>query len=293
MSVWPAVVRQISDTTGEFFTLKDRRGVGGGCINAAWRLAGEQDAYFVKLNRASLESMFAAEADALREIRATDTVQVPTPLCVGADGDSAWLVLEFIDLNGRGAGDSGALGAQLAAMHAVSWEAFGWHRDNSIGSTPQRNEWTADWSVFWAEQRLGEQLGLAAGNGHRGRLQSSGERLLEVIPRFFSDYQPLPSLLHGDLWCGNVAYGADGEGVIFDPASYYGDRETDLAMTELFGGFPDEFYQGYRSVWPLDPGYGVRKRLYNLYHVLNHLNLFGGGYKSQAESLIAKLLSEC
>lgn len=292
MSLWEAISRQISDTTGEPFTPRDRRSVGGGCINAAWRLADDNGAYFIKLNLAGLEDMFAAEAAALREIQATGTLRVPAPLCVGANAESAWLVLEFMELKGRG-GDAGALGAQLAAMHAVSQEAFGWHCDNTIGTTPQRNEWAADWLAFWAERRLAEQLQFAAGNGYRGSLQTGGERLLEHLPRFFSDYQPIPSLLHGDLWCGNVAYDAEGGAVVFDPASYYGDREADLAMTELFGGFPGAFYQGYEAVWPLDPGYRVRKRLYNLYHVLNHLNLFGGAYRSQAESLVGELLSEC
>ena len=145
---------------------------------------------------------------------------------------------------------------------------------------------------FLRERRLGFQLDLAAANGYRGRLQARGEQLLERLGQFFSHYRPKPSLLHGDLWGGNHAADAKNQPVIFDPAVYYGDRESDLAMTELFGGFSAEFHAAYRDAYPLDPGYAVRKTLYNLYHVLNHLNLFGAGYKSQAETMVDRLLSE-
>ena len=145
---------------------------------------------------------------------------------------------------------------------------------------------------FYRRERLGFQLALAAQHGYRGQLQALGEQLLALLPAFFSTYRPVASLLHGDLWGGNHAATADGEPVIFDPAVYYGDREADLAMTELFGGFGEGFYRAYRVAWPLDPGYPVRKHLYNLYHVLNHLNLFGGGYATQAERLMRGLLAE-
>jgi fructosamine-3-kinase len=133
---------------------------------------------------------------------------------------------------------------------------------------------------------------MAAANDAGARLVARGERLLEALPALLERHRPPASLLHGDLWSGNYAYTRDGEPAIFDPATYYGDRETDLAMTELFGGFPREFYAAYQSAWPLDAGYATRKRLYNLYHVLNHFNLFGGGYLAQAQGLIDGLLSE-
>jgi fructosamine-3-kinase len=142
---------------------------------------------------------------------------------------------------------------------------------------------------FWRDQRLGYQLKLAARSGRD--LLKKGERILADLGAFFQNYRPVPSLLHGDLWGGNVS-AVERQPVIFDPAVYYGDREADLAMTELFGGFSEQFYQAYRDTWPLDDGYPVRKTLYNLYHVLNHFNLFGGGYGSQAERMIDSLLSE-
>ena len=202
-------------------------------------------------------------------------------------------MLDYLALSAGGLDKaSGArLGEQLASMHRTLGAGFGWMRDNTIGSTPQINTQESDWIVFWRDHRLGFQLTLAAHDGHTGELQRQGERLLQRLPSFFSDYRPLPSLLHGDLWGGNAAATAAGEPVIFDPAVYYGDREADIAMTELFGNFPPAFYAAYRATWPLDTGYAQRRDLYNLYHVLNHLNLFGAGYLRQAQSMIAKLLA--
>jgi fructosamine-3-kinase len=142
------------------------------------------------------------------------------------------------------------------------------------------------------DQRLGFQLRLAAQNSLGTKLQRLGELLLANLEGFFPGYRPPASLLHGDLWGGNAAFAISGEPVVFDPAVYYGDREADLAMTELFGGFDSRFYAAYREAWPLDPGYGTRKTLYNLYHILNHANLFGGGYVSQTENMLQRLLAE-
>jgi fructosamine-3-kinase len=200
--------------------------------------------------------------------------------------------MQYLEL-GRG-GTSGwrAAGRQLAAMHRGTAKAFGWGRDNTVGATPQHNDWQADWVAFWRDRRLGFQLAEAARNGYRGRLQALGERLCERFA-VLVDHDPAPSLLHGDLWGDNIGFTGAGEPVIFDPATYYGDREAELAMTELFGGFSADFYAAYREAWPIDPGYTVRKTLYNLYHVLNHLNLFGGGYGGQAERMMQQLLAEC
>ncbi|MDH5513031.1 MAG: fructosamine kinase family protein, partial [Gammaproteobacteria bacterium] len=181
------------------------------------------------------------------------------------------------------------LGRELAQMHRATQKQFGWRHDNTIGSTPQINTPASDWVGFWREHRLGFQLELAARNGRN--LMRRGERLLADLGNFFRTYHPEPSLLHGDLWGGNVG-ATEGQPVIFDPAVYYGDREADLAMTELFGGFSARFYQAYQEAWPLDTGYKVRKTLYNLYHVLNHFNLFGGGYASQAERMMDALLGD-
>lgn len=290
--VLQAVVAAISESLAEPVACDRAVPVGGGSINACYRLEGGGSPYFVKLNRASGLPMFEAERDGLTELAAAGCVRVPEPVCAGQAGTSAFLVMEYIPF-GRPVPDSAVrFGRELAALHRQAGEAFGWWRDNTIGSTPQPNDRDADWVRFWRERRLGHQLRLAAANGFGGALQRLGERLIEGLPAFFSSYRPVPSLLHGDLWGGNYAVDGNGAPVIFDPAVYHGDRETDLAMTELFGGFPEGFYAAYREAWPLDAGYRQRKTLYKLYHVLNHANLFGGGYARQAERMMEQLLSE-
>ncbi len=290
MALWETIASTISDTTGETFTVREQRSVGGGCINSAWCIADGERSYFVKLNSADGLAMFEAEADGLREMVAAKAIKVPEPVTTGVAAGQAFIVMENLPLGGSGSG--ARLGRELAALHRATSPRFGWYRDNTIGSTPQYNTQSDDWIAFWREQRLGAQLKMAAARGGGGVLQRKGERLMAGLPAFFADYTPTPSLLHGDLWSGNYAFCRDGTPVIFDPAVYYGDREADIAMTELFGGFGRDFYAAYDEVWPLDVGYAQRKTLYNLYHILNHYNLFGGGYGSQAETLIERLLAE-
>lgn len=291
MSIWEVVASAISDATHRPFTVRNAAPIGGGDINETYRLEGADGArYFLKLNDVRHHAMFIAEAAGLDSIATTDAIRVPHPIAHGLASTQSFLVLEHLELSSRG--DSRLLGEQLAALHRHTAKQFGFAQDNFIGTTPQPNTWSNDWITFWREQRLGFQLRLAAKNLHNGQLQSLGEKLLDALPVFFADYTPQPSLLHGDLWSGNHAYLTDGTPAIFDPAAYYGDRECDLAMTELFGGFPADFYAAYRTVWPLDAGYAARRDLYNLYHVLNHANLFGGGYAGQAARMMQMLLAE-
>jgi fructosamine-3-kinase len=180
------------------------------------------------------------------------------------------------------------MGEQLAAMHRYPSPdgRFGWHRDNFIGATPQSNRWRPDWVTFWRENRLEFQFKLAAAGG----IQYEGsDRLLAGLAAFFTEYSPEPSLLHGDLWSGNASFTEEGTPVIYDPACYFGDRECDLAFTEMFGGFPRDFYDAYDATWPRDEGWRSRRDLYNLYHVLNHAHLFGGAYVGQAREMIRAL----
>ena len=292
MSVIEEIADAIGRATGQAFRITDRRSVGGGCINNAEVLHSGGRRYFVKLNDASRLDMFEAEAAGLDELVTSNTIRAPRPIVSGQAEGRAYLVLEFLDLVGHGGAKSDArLGRELASMHRVTRPDYGWHRDNTIGSTPQINHREFEWVTFYREHRLRYQLGLAERRGDRG-LQAAGEKLMDALPKFFSDYRPVASLLHGDLWGGNYGVLRDGTPVIFDPAVYYGDREADLAMTELFGGFGEEFYRGYQEAWPLDPGYRTRRDLYNLYHLLNHFNLFGGGYGAQAGRLMAALLAE-
>ena len=290
MTDWQSIADQIATASGGPFSPGRPQTVGGGCINRAVVLDDGQRRLFVKLNAADLVTMFEAEAAGLAEMAATDSIRVPVPVCTGVAGHESFIAMEYIELGG-GRGDAAEAGRQLAAMHRCTRERFGWDRDNTIGSTPQPNREHEDWVSFWGDQRLGFQLELAGRNGYRGRLQQRGGQLLDRFGALI-DQDPAPSLLHGDLWGGNLGYARGGEPVIFDPACYYGDRETDLAMTELFGGFGGQFRSAYEDAWPLPAGYQVRKQLYNLYHILNHLNLFGGGYLSQAEGMIDRLLAE-
>jgi fructosamine-3-kinase len=177
-------------------------------------------------------------------------------------------------------------------LHRATAPAFGWERDNTIGRTRQPNRWCDDWVEFFVHMRLEPQLALAEARGEPAALLDLGRAVCEHMGVLFTSYRPMPSLVHGDLWGGNWGVTRDGRPVVFDPSCYYGDREVDLAMTRLFGGFGAAFYAAYQAAWPLDQAAGTRRTLYNLYHVLNHAHLFGGGYAKQAIGMMRRLLAE-
>lgn len=286
--MWTQIDAQISQALGQAFESRDRQSVSGGCINQGYRVSHGEFTFFVKLNRADQFAMFEAEALGLRQMTEAQAIRVPKPICAGVAGSSAYIVLEWLELDRGNVQSWTEMGRNLAQLHQYQKStAFGWERDNTIGSTPQLNPWTSSWAEFFTQYRIGYQLKLAAQNGRQFR---NGIRLLEQIPALLKDHDPKPSIVHGDLWSGNAAVMQSGEPVIFDPATYWGDREVDLAMTELFGGFPAEFYRGYEEVYPIDGGYKQRKTLYNLYHILNHFSLFGGGYGSQADRMIDQVV---
>ncbi len=288
---WQAIIQHIESAIQQPFKLLKAQPVSGGDINAAYRLQSAYQVFFIKLNRPDRLPMFEAEAAGLEALAQTRSIRVPKFIVCGQTSEHAFLVLEHVTLHSLNTRSEQLLGQQLAQLHLHKQPYFGWHRDNTIGSTAQVNGQYHNWIKFWQEQRLGYQLNLAASKGYGGSLQTLGEKLRADLGPLFSGYQPQPALVHGDLWGGNAAADEQGNPVIFDPACYFGDRETDLAMTELFGGFGPAFYQAYQDVYPLDPGYAHRKMLYNLYHILNHLNLFGQSYLHQAENMLNKLLS--
>ncbi|MDZ8239221.1 MAG: fructosamine kinase family protein [Nostoc sp. ChiQUE01a] len=286
--MWTQIDTHITQITGQKFQSQQRRSVGGGCINQGYAVSNGEITYFVKLNQASQLAMFEAEALGLEEMLLTASIRVPKPVCCGVAGNSAYIVLEWLEMGSGNSKSSEEMGRHLAAMHKASKsQGFGWKINNTIGSTPQINTWTPDWVEFYLKHRLGYQFQLAR---RRGGNFPQQDRLLTAVPELLANYQVQPSLVHGDLWGGNAGCTVSGEPVIFDPATYFGDREVDIAMTELFGGFPAAFYKGYNEVFPLDKGYEQRKTLYNLYHILNHFNLFGGGYASQANRMIDQIL---
>lgn len=284
------IAQAIGRITDEAVAGDSASAVGGGSISQAWRLRGKDRDYFVKTNRASFADNFAAEADGLQALGTVSPA--PTFVGTGIVGDYAFLALEFLELRPLDRHSGISLGHQLAAQHRSCGESFGWSRDNYIGATPQENTRHASWPHFFGQHRLLPQLRLATGNGMETALIDAGHGVMERIGGLFVGYRPASSLLHGDLWSGNAAALIHGGAVTFDPACYFGDREADLAMSELFGGFPESFYAAYREAWPLDAGYETRKTLYNLYHVLNHFNLFGTAYLGQARRMIQRLLAE-
>lgn len=292
MSDWQHISNHIAQTCSTAFTIQSQSSVGGGSINSSYRVSGSNgQQYFIKLNSADLEIMFQVEFDSLKELsqaiaRTDCAIKIPEPVCFGTAGNKSYLVLEHLSLNS--AGDSKILGQALAQMHRISAAQYGWYQNNIIGSTAQSNRQHSDWLTFWRQERLQPQFKLLYNKGYKSYLQPLADILLDKLDSLLAGHTPQASLLHGDLWSGNYAF-CQQQPVIFDPALYYGDRETDLAMTELFGGFSQDFYQSYNAAWPLDSGYSQRKTLYNLYHILNHANLFGTSYLNQAISMMEKL----
>lgn len=217
-------------------------------------------------------------------------VKVPQVLLCDADHQSSWLVLEWLEFGASNTRSSAILGTQLAALHRQIGASHGWERSNFIGLSPQPNRRHARWCDFFANERLGAQRDIAAANASTRGLADDLTRLIEHVPALLAAHEPEPSLVHGDLWGGNWGTLTTGDPALFDPACHYGDRETDLAMTELFGGFAPAFYVAYDAAWPRSRGYEDRRDLYQLYHIANHANLFGGGYIGRARSVMSRLL---
>ncbi len=291
MERFAAIAREISALSGAHAAPAPAERVSGGSINECYRWPAGEEAMFVKVAPPEALERFAAEAAGLAELARAAALRVPRVRACGFAGEYAYLALEWIEAGPGGEASEARLGAGLAALHAVTANRFGFGRDNHIGRTPQVNAWSEDWASFFRERRLRPQLELAAARGLARLPGSLGARLLEAVPALLAGHRPAASLLHGDLWGGNWLADEDGSPVLFDPAIYYGDREADLAMTRLFGGFGPAFYEAYQAAAPLPPGAEVRTELYNLYHVLNHANLFGGAYVRAARDSIDRLLS--
>jgi len=286
---WKIVMQHISSVAKTKVTLLKREMIAGGCINQCYKVTdSNHKQWFIKTNSSTLIEMFIAESKGLNEIANSQSIRSPKSICYGLTKDFSYLVLEFISL--KPLSSQIKMGKELAKMHQTTGKYFGWSRNNTIGSTPQSNQKNSNWASFWKDHRLLFQLNLALKNGYPPKAYEDGLKLAENCHLFFSNYNVKPSLLHGDLWGGNAACDSNGNPIIFDPAVYYGDRETDIAMTELFGGFSNDFYVSYNQYYALDKDYTTRKNLYNLYHILNHFNLFGGGYASQSHNIVTELL---
>ena len=295
-SSWQDVSQKLSQSLDSDIKFIDKISVSGGCINQSWRLTDSNNkSWFVKTNSPNSIDMFIAESEGLDEIRKSESIRIPYSYLHGVTDEFSYLILGNLSLDSRI--HAAEMGEQLAKMHkfhhlAEGEKIFGWYINNTIGTTNQSNKLHKTWPTFYKKERLIPQLEHAKKNCYSSKAYEAGFQLANSLDEFFTQYDPKPSLLHGDLWSGNCATDEEGSPVIFDPAVYYGDREADIAMTELFGGFSSEFYASYNNGYPLDQGYKVRKTLYNLYHVLNHFNLFGGSYAQQAESMTNQLLAE-
>ncbi len=259
--------------------------VGGGDINAAARIETGDARYFIKWNDAAPPRMFSAEARGLQLLANAQALRVPRVVAL-IDQPPA-LVLEWIDLGGNKQHATEALGRGLAQQHRSSAPTYGLEHDNYIGSNPQRNASNRSWIEFYRDQRLGVQRELAQHNGYLTTDRARRfDRVMDHLEKWIDESIVTPALLHGDLWGGNYLIDALGQPVLIDPAVYYGDCEAEIAFTELFGGFGPRFYAAYNEAWPLDRGYAERRDLYNLYHLLNHLNLFGEGYGGSVDAIL-------
>ncbi len=294
-----AVEELVHQATGKIATVVAQRPATGGCIHEAYLLElADGRSLFVKTNSAPLPGLFEREREGLEALDATETIRVPQPLGVGGgDGIAPFLVLEAIETGPPGPGFFADFGRRFAALHRAAaprgpnGESYGFPHDNYLGSTPQKNSWQADVCELWRQHRIGYQLELARQKGRsNAELDRLGDRLLDRLDQWLGDLDEPASLLHGDLWSGNYLVSASGEPVLIDPAAYCGPREADLAMTRLFGGFERSFYEAYESSWPLPPGAAERLQIFELYHLLNHLNLFGGSYRGSCLAILRRLV---
>ena len=273
--------------------IKDVSCVAGGCIHQAWQLQLDDGrSLFAKTGGLDVLAMLSVEAEGLRSLKAwadPEFLEVPEPLAVEQVCGESILLLPWLELRG---GKEDGLGRGLALLHQASAAAhpgrFGWQTDGFIGAGAQPGGWREGWGDCFVSLRLIPQLKQAK---HWGLDLEDWKPILSRLISWLDRHQPIPSMVHGDLWSGNASVLRDGRGVLLDPAIWWADREVDLAMTRLFGGFSKDFYAAYNEVWPLPVDSIERIEIYNLYHLLNHANLFGGSYKKQSEASLKRLTS--
>ena len=286
--MWSTIEKSIEEATQAPFMIKQKNITPGGDINVCYVISNGQQQYFLKLNDKQHYDHFESEAYALKQIHASTQINCPKVITIGKTLDKSFLILSYIPFDIPSPSDWYFLGQQLAQMHKrCSHGQYGWQHDNYIGDTLQPNQWSSNWRSFFSQQRIGWQLQLLA---EKSIKLGDIDYITQVCHDALSHHHSKPCLVHGDLWLGNMGFYKHTP-VIFDPACYYGDREVDIAMTELFGQLPDDFYQGYQAEFPLSESYEQRKLIYNFYHILNHANLFGGIYIEQSKAALSRILS--
>ena len=260
--------------------------VSGGCISEAWQVRTTEETVFVKLSTGLLPGMLSAEAQGLYELAKAGAIRVPEVIRLTED----FLVLEFIPTAINPPTNFWSkLGRQLANLHAYSQKIPGFHQDNFIGRSPQKNHRTSNWKDFFWQSRLLPQWEMAMQRGVPNKIKLLWQKLEILWSATLEGSSPQASLLHGDLWSGNVLVSNNGDPVVIDPAVYYGDAEADLSLTYLFGGFPAKFYDAYHEIRPKSEGFVRRQKVYQLYHLLNHFNLFGNSYTQSVESCLGEI----
>lgn len=263
--------------------------VGGGCISNATRVKSESGDFFLKWSNGEAAKTFPTEASSLAAMHRVQTdLIIPEAILArdASDGTPGVLLMNWIDSGTKSKDFWEVFGRGLAQMHRSTVSRYGFAEDNFIGRIPQRNTWEDSWVTFFREHRLEPQVARARKNR---RWEASWDKPLDRLYAHLADVLPAnpeASILHGDLWGGNYMVELGGRPVLIDPASYYGHREADLAMTELFSGFDRRFYDAYRSAWPIESGYEERRQIYNLYHLVNHLNHFGSGYSNSVAGIL-------
>lgn len=284
--MWHFISEQIRQQIKTDFSYDDIQEVSNGDSHQAFKLSDGKQRFFVKVNSNDQLANFTAEAEGLKHLAASKIFRLPTVICCGRVATHSFLVLEHISMNQGNEYSWQRAGEKLAQLHQQeTQQMYGWQEDNFIGTTPQANMWHRKWCQFFAEQRIGIMLQRLAEQGHH---LANIEQSISSVKSLLAGHQPTASMLHGDLWHGNIGFHHE-QAILFDPAFYFGDRETDIAMTELFSRFPAAFYQGYNSVWPLEEEYEYRKSVYQLYHILNHALLFGGHYLESAKVMLKNL----
>jgi protein-ribulosamine 3-kinase len=283
-----AAEEKLSDKFKTSITITNEQAIGGGCINSAHRIDTNNGSYILKWNDANAyPGMFEAEAKGLELLKKANAIQVPSVVATGQSNNCTFILLELIEPGKRIKNFWQDFGSKLAKLHTNTTISFGLDHDNYIGSLPQANKQYASWKDFFVHERLEKQIELARNSGaiNNSLIQQFNnlyKRFDELVP------EEMPALLHGDLWNGNYMVSNDGTACLIDPAVYYGHREMDLAMTKLFGGFSEEFYESYNATFPLQPRFESRIDIHNLYPLMVHVNLFGGGYLSQVKAILSK-----
>jgi protein-ribulosamine 3-kinase len=282
------IQQTINEITGTPAKLTSVDAISGGDINRAFRVRTQSGSYFLKYNDADrFPHMFETEALGLKLLKKTNAPRVPEVLAHGESGKHSWLLLEYIEPGSYAKSFWDDFGTELAQLHKNSADSFGLDHDNYIGSLPQSNKKHTSWNGFFIEERLEKQLEMARNKGLVDKsLIRSFDKLFKEIPSIFPSGPP--SLVHGDLWSGNSMCDANGKPCIIDPAVYFGFREMDIGMSKLFGGFANRFYESYHEAFPLASGWQSRIEICNIYPLLVHLNLFGGGYLGSVKAIVER-----